>query len=81
MSDFEVGLLDAQDYYLRGVRAGNDSYSKVAGQELRKGNPATINKFRENLAKIEKLSNEVLEKRAAVLKDQSASEAQAKNGN
>jgi hypothetical protein len=79
MSEIEIGLLDAQDHFLRGVRAGNKTYARIAGQQLRQGNPEVINQFRKNLEKIEKLSDEVQEKRAAAGAQVSRSETDKMN--
>ncbi|WP_139114044.1 hypothetical protein [Pseudomonas sp. 58 R 3] len=78
MSEIEKGLLDAQDHFLRGVMAGNKTYARIAGQQLRQGNPEVINQFRKNLGKVEQLSNELEEKRAAASAQRSRSEIEKK---
>lgn len=63
MSEIENGLLDAQAYFLQGVAMGNKTFARIAGQQLRAGNPAVINQYRKNCQTIDKLSDKLEKER------------------
>ena len=63
MDEIDEGLLEALEHYLRGASATNKTYSRIAGTQLREGNPEVINQYLKNLKKIENHSIEIATKR------------------